>query len=268
MLTLPPPTINSGDILNFTLSVEPDITDQFPYNNTCERVQAVVNSYDPNDKLVAQGEEVHIDDIDEYFVYTIRFQNTGTASAINVRITDDLSDKLDWNTLTPIRSSHQFDAQLTNGNHLEILFENIDLPAQQDDDEGSNGYFIFKIKPKNDLVVGDVIDGYAQIYFDFNAPIITNTVSTEIVDFLSVEDFDLKTVSIFPNPTSEILNINAQTPISKVSLYDLNGRLLKEEQINGNLMQHQLDVQNLSNGIYFVEIDSGDKSVSKKFVKR
>jgi hypothetical protein len=86
---------------------------------------------------------------------------------------------------------------------------------------------------------------------------------------LSSNEYEYTTgLEIFPNPTSEILNINAQTPISKVSLYDLNGRLLKEEQINGNLMQHQLDVQNLSNGIYFVEIDSGEKSVSKKFVKR
>ena len=265
MLTFQPPVVNGGELLNFTVTCAPDVVDQNPNDNTIVRSQTVVNSYDPNDKLVAQGEEVHIDDIDEYFIYTIRFQNTGTASAINVRLTDDLSDKLDWNTMTPIESSHNYNAQLTNENHLEVFFDDIYLPAQQDDDEGSNGYFIFKVKPKTDVQIGDVISGNADIFFDFNPPITTNTVNTEIVESLSVDEFDFNEVKLYPNPTKDILELTSNQVIDRLIIADINGRQLNSIELFTT--DYSLNVSSLSNGIYFLEIQSGDSKSVQKFIK-
>ncbi|WP_431135594.1 DUF7619 domain-containing protein [Psychroserpens mesophilus] len=268
MMTFAPPIVNGGDVLNFTLTATPDVTDDFPENNVCVRSQVVVNSFDPNDKLVAQGEEVYIDDIDEYLIYTIRFQNTGTASAINVLVTDELNDNLDWSTLAPVDASHDYNAQVTGGNNLEILFENIDLPAQQDDDQGSSGYFIFKIKPKSDLVVGDIITGEAKIYFDFNAPIITDTISTEIVEEqLSISEFEKDMFLVFPNPANSKLTIQSKVGISEISIIDINGRRLKTID-NLDLSQDiTLDIESLSNGIYFLNIQAENTEQVIRFAK-
>jgi len=268
MMTLAPPIVNGDEVLNFTLTATPDVADLYPGDNVCDRSQVVVNSYDPNDKLVAQGEEIYIDEIDEYLIYTIRFQNTGTASAINVKVTDELSQNLDWNTLTPVDSSHEYSVQLTNGNNLEILFEDIYLPAQQDDDAASNGHFIFKIKPKNSLVVGDVIEGEAQIYFDFNPPIITNTIATEIVeDLLSVSEYESSLFMVFPNPTTSKLTIQSKVDISQVSIVDMNGRFLNRFDLSNQCQDVILDVENLSDGIYFLKIQADTVEQTIRFIK-
>ena len=206
--TFSPPTVNGDDILNLTASIQPTDSDVAPENNVYTLEQVVVNSYDPNDKQVLQGAEITMEQANEYLDYLIRFQNTGTASAINVAITDQLSNDLDWSTIQPLSSSHDYYARITNGNFVEFIFDNINLPAEQDDAEGSNGFVAFRIKPKSDVVVGDVITGLANIYFDFNAPIITNTVSTEIVEPLSLNDYSIENqVTLYPNPTSGLLNL-------------------------------------------------------------
>jgi uncharacterized repeat protein (TIGR01451 family) len=269
MNTFQPPIVNSDDILNFSAVINPIEGDDNVDNNTHEFSQVVVNSYDPNDKLVAQGEEIHIDDISEDLFYTIRFQNTGTASAVNVRITDQLSTNLDWNTLKSVSASHDFDMQVTNGNNIEFIFEDIFLPAQQDDDIGSNGYVVFRIKPKSDLVVGDIIDGQAQIFFDFNAPIITNVVSTQVVeDNLSVNDYNLElALELFPNPAKSVLNIKSNQSISDYKIVDIKGRVI-QSQNTIQKSEFSIDLRELSNGIYFVNLQTEFGLLVKKIIIR
>src|SRR5690606_17379263 len=97
----------------------------------------------------------------------VRFQNTGTASAINVRILDTLHPKLDWNTLVPITASHDYYVHTFNGNQVEFIFEDINLPHEAENEPESHGFIAYKIKPKIDVQVGDIISGDARIYFDF-----------------------------------------------------------------------------------------------------
>jgi surface protein len=182
METFAPPTVNGGDILNFTATVTPDANDYTPNDNTFALEQIVVNSFDPNDKQVLQGDKIHIDNVGEYLHYLIRFQNTGTASAIHVRIEDELHETLDWNTIQIIGASHNYRAEITEGNQIEFIFENINLPHEDADEAGSNGFIAYKIKAVEGLEIGDFIIGNeAEIYFDFNLPIITNSTSTEVV---------------------------------------------------------------------------------------
>src|SRR5690606_18807090 len=140
-----------------------------------------------------------------YLDYLIRFQNTGTASAINVRILDTLHPKLDWSTLVPISASHDYYVHITNGNQVEFIFDDINLPHEGSNEPESHGFVAYKIKPKSDVQVGDIISGDAAIYFDFNPPIITNMVLTEIVEFLGLTDntAPVNQVIIYPNPTNK-----------------------------------------------------------------
>lgn len=265
--TFQPPTVNDGDILNFTATINSVANDATPEDNVYNLAQTVVNSYDPNDKRVLQGEQIGIDEVDKYLDYIVRFQNTGSASAINVRITDQLSDKLDWSTIQPISASHDYTTRITNGDIVEFKFEDINLPAEQDDAEGSNGFVAFRIKPKNDVVVGDFITGNASIYFDFNAPIITNTVSTEIVpENLSNQEFSLDNkVSIFPNPTNSIFEIKTRVDVTiqSVSVYNLTGEKLMTVS-NTN----KIDINEYASGMYFVKVNTDKGTINKRLIKK
>lgn len=265
--TFQPPSVNSDDILSFTASVTPNTNDYTPADNTFVYDQTVVNSYDPNDKQVLQGEEIYEEQTDEYLDYLIRFQNTGTASAINVRILDTLHPNLDYNTLKPINASHDYHIEITDGNHVEFIFDDINLPDETSDEPESQGFVAYKIKPKSNVGVGDFITGDAQIYFDFNAPIITNMVSTEVVDNLSTTTYDLsESLKVYPNPTREqvYLTTTQNIEIEKVTVYNLQGKSL----LNFDKDLETLNVEDLSTGIYLMKIETNRGVINKRLIKK
>ncbi|WP_204346588.1 BspA family leucine-rich repeat surface protein [Psychroserpens algicola] len=268
MQVFTPPTVNSDDILNFTAIANPEINDETPDNNAYSLSQIVVNSYDPNDKQVMQGDAIYEEEISQYLDYIVRFQNTGTASAINVRILDVLDDKLNTATLLPVSSSHPYSVQISNNNEVEFIFNNINLPDQTTNEEDSNGYIAFKIKPNNNVQIGDIITGSANIYFDYNAPIITNTVQTEILETLSISEISNPSnlVKIHPNPSNGILNIsvNEGAEIENLSIYNLQGM----QVLNFNYSQNVLDMSSLMAGIYFIEISTSKGLLIQKWIKK
>jgi len=261
-----PPTLTSGDILDFNVEVIPSVTDDNLGNNEFILDQEVVNSYDPNDKRVLEGSQVHIDDAGKYLNYIIRFQNTGTANAQKVAIRDTLSANLDWNSLQMISSSDSYQVNIKNGNAVEFVFDGINLPYEDADVEGSQGYIAYKIKPKSDIAVGDIIAGDAAIYFDFNEPIITNEVSTEFVEELSVASSDFSAeVNLYPNPTSGVVSIqnNSALPIENVEVYSITGQTILTSTST------QIDLSALNSGVYFVKLIAEEgTSITKKVVKQ
>ncbi len=264
MVNAAPPALNSGDALTFTAEVSPSENDLTPFDNISQNTPWVVNSYDPNDKFVVQGDEVPDEAIDEYLDYRIRFQNLGTANALNVVITDTLSDKLDWTTFQPVSSSHDYRIELRDEEEVNFIFENIDLPYEELDEEGSNGYITYKIKPKSDVQIGDVMENTAYIFFDFNLPIVTNTVSTTIVDVLSTADAEKPEIAVYPNPASDdvYLNIPPDIQINQVRLYNIHGQEVKA--FDGRAM---LKLNDISSGFYLLQIDTNMGLYQKRLVK-
>lgn len=268
MNTLSPPTVNDDDLLNFIATIKPTVGDATSDNNIYDFKQIVINSFDPNDKNVLQGEEIPIGEIDNYLDYIIRFQNTGSASAINVRIKDELVDNLDWSTFSPISMSHSGTIQISNGKDIEFIFEGINLPDNTSDEEGSKGYVAFKIKPKSNVQVGDIVTGEANIYFDYNLPITTNSINTEIVkNSLSTNKNKLEdSFLISPNPTKDVIYISTKLgiDIEKVKVYSVSGKLLLE--INNQDVK-EVDLKPFPKGLYFLNIVSDKGSVTKKIIK-
>lgn len=82
---------------------------------------------------------------------------------------------------------------------------------------------------------------------------------------LSQSNFDIKSISILPNPTLDFLNINAKFPILKAALYDINGRKLKTYVSNF----HQIDIQSFDAGIYFITVEgANDLTFTQKIIKQ
>lgn len=257
------PALNAGDILEYTAQITTSLTDETPNDNTSQLNQTVVNSQDPNDKTCMEGNTVDINDVNKYLHYVIRFQNMGTASAINVVVSDMISNKLDISTLELESSSHPYRAKLKNGK-LEVIYENINLPSSSTDEPGSHGYISFRIKPKNTVIVNDIVNNTANIYFDFNFPVTTNTTATQYVT-LSASHFTNNEITLFPNPVKNELNFAFENNlnIEKINIYNALGQLVKQF----NSVQNTIQLSDLKTGYYHIEFLSSEGKLTKKFIK-
>ncbi|MEZ4838093.1 T9SS type A sorting domain-containing protein [Flavobacterium sp.] len=259
------PALNGGEILEFIAIVDPLSGDEMPSDNTSTLNQEVVNSYDPNDKTCLEGSVVSTELIGQYVHYVIRFENTGTFFAQNVVVKDEIDlSKFDLNSLIVLNASHQQWTRI-NGNKVEFIFENIQLPFPPSEDR--HGYVAFKIKLKNNLTVGDTFSNFASIYFDYNFPIITEPATTTI-EALSNPDFEFSNfVKLYPNPASSTITIESQRiNLKSVEIFNSLGQLVQAIPNENN--QLNIDVSNLQTGTYFVKVYS-DKGVGvSKFVKQ
>lgn len=262
--TFAPPVVNLGDVLNFTGTINPIAGDATPTDNIFQLHQTVIGSYDPNDINVLEGESILVDETDNYLHYVIRFQNTGTASAINVTVTNTLDEDLDWDTLQIDGISHNNYISIRNGNQISFVFKSIYLPYSLANEAGSHGFICYKIKPKNNVVAGDLFNNNAQIYFDYNSAIHTNTVVTEVIDLLSNQDFENNKVGLYPNPTNGKVYISANFDIKRLAVYNMYG-----QKIGGTQNNIEIDLSGYSAGMYFIKIeDTAGKTITKKILKK
>ncbi|WP_405368993.1 T9SS type A sorting domain-containing protein [Nonlabens sp. Asnod2-A12] len=256
--------LNDGDVLTFTGVVIGTGTDAMPADNTMVFDQTVVNSYDPNDKTCLEGKTIDPADVGEYVHYMIRFENTGTASAVNIVVKDEIDlSQFDITTLIPLGGSHDYYTRIREGNVVEFIHENINLDFN---DATNDGYVLFKIKTLNTLVAGDTFDNTADIFFDFNAPIVTNTETVSIMSTASVGEATDSSISIYPNPANSFIHATANNAIESISITDMNGRMITATQYTGAANEQRLEIGELSSGIYFVTIKSNVGQKIEKLV--
>ena len=259
------PALNIGDRLSFNALINPVTEDEKPVDNSFALRQSVVGSYDPNDKTCLEGDVITPSLIGEYVHYLIRFENTGTYSAQNIVVKDviDLA-KFDISSLVPTKGSHEFITKISDGNKVEFIFENINLPF---DDANNDGYIAFKIKTLPTLVVGDTFQNEANIYFDYNFPILTNK-ATSTFKSLATSDFEFSVFfNIYPNPVNEILNVNSKNSIEveSIGIYDILGQMVIAVP-NANAVA-KINVSKLATGTYFLKMNTDKGSSNMKFIK-
>ncbi len=257
MRLFPIPIVNIEDVLVFNAHIESTVDDDNETDNTFSLEQNVIGSYDPNDISVYEGKEITVEETDEYLHYLIRFQNTGNAEAINVRVENLLDSHLDWKTLQLENVSHPNRVEITDNKLISFIFENIYLPDSTSNEAESHGHITYKVKPKAEIQLGDSIQNNASIFFDFNPPIITNTVSTKIVATLDVNEIDLtEQIKIIPNPNNGIFNIQWGTlQTQKLCIRNINGQvILSEDNIQESINELHVEFNTVGSGIYFLEI--------------
>jgi hypothetical protein len=83
---------------------------------------------------------------------------------------------------------------------------------------------------------------------------------------LSVIDQTLTDLSIYPNPVENELQINTATDITDkiATIFDINGKRLNSLKLTNSL----INVSYLSEGVYFLRIESKGKIVTRKFIKK
>ena len=260
-----PQTLVLGDPVVHQATATPSQIDQTSLDNTDVLNDVVVGSYDPNDKQVepdylsladvAAGTRLH---------YTVRFQNTGTFMAERVLITDTLSSDLHWTTINVEAASHAHTWYLHNG-VLHVLFENINLPDSTSDEPGSHGFVQFSFVASGALSTGDVVENTANIYFDFNEPIITNTASTFVNTALSVDASGTHGMVLWPVPATDALSVHSDAPMQRVLVLDRTGRAVHDVPANGQ--RATINVRDLSAGAYAVRCITEAGVVQRMFVR-
>ena len=261
------PTVNAGEYLSNSASISSTVVDVMPENNNSTTTEMVINAYDPNDKVESHGEKILFSTFSsaDYLYYTIRFENTGNASAINIVVNDMLNEQLDENSIQMVSASHSYILDRV-GRNLSWRFNEILLPPSLENTEIGKGYITFKIKPKQGYAVGTIIPNSAAIYFDFNPAIITNTFLTKFVSTLGTTSPDSVAFSVYPNPAHGQVAVrlgNASATIETIKIYDYMGKCILQQA--GSAATESIDVQQLTPGIYLVEVSTSlqQKSIQK-----
>jgi hypothetical protein len=82
---------------------------------------------------------------------------------------------------------------------------------------------------------------------------------------LSNSKISISDVSIYPNPAKNFVNISAGEKIDSATIYDLTGRIVKRSYPNKEIFD--FNISDLSNGIYLVKLNAGDKESTTKLIK-
>ncbi|MBK8969590.1 MAG: T9SS type A sorting domain-containing protein [Lewinellaceae bacterium] len=240
---------------------------QFPTNLsnpfTAQDCRESTASYDPNDKQ-ARPKGVGAGRLIEKTTplnYMIRFQNTGTDTAFRVVLVDTLSAFLDPATLRPGASSHPYSWELRSGNILRFIFDNILLPDSTVNEPASHGFVQFAIEQTADNPDGTQIDNSAAIFFDFNAPVLTNTTRHVVGSQLLLVSVDAPEngnapLRVYPNPATDLVTFNLDQTAGKTAyrfeLLDALGRPVR--RLNDVNLPLALPCSGLPAGTYFFQL--------------
>ncbi len=88
----------------------------------------------------------------------------------------------------------------------------------------------------------------------------------EEVDTAGYDDLALVNFNYYPNPVTDVLHANAQEKITQISICNLLGKEVKK--IVPNSLNTEIDLSNLSNGVYFVKVQVETRTGTFKIIKK
>jgi uncharacterized repeat protein (TIGR01451 family) len=230
-LCLPPNPGLLGLSLDYTTTATTSLNDADPSSNVCTHTETVVGSYDPNDKQArtnsGSSSEWSIGN-DSLITYTIRFQNTGTAPAVNVVLVDTITATLDLSSIKILGASHTFSTAL-DGRTLRFTFDHIMLPDSNSNEAGSHGFAQFSIQPVA-MSPGSSVENFADIYFDFNPPVRTNTSVVTAPLPTRVDENSKAVLHVMPNPGNDRFTLVLAPGPHTITLFDATGRLVLQQR--------------------------------------
>ncbi len=259
-----------GDTVHSSYYLTVPATDTFPSDNTVIVIDTITGPWDPNDKAVvpqgfiAAGSGIKL-------TYTIRFENTGNDTAFNIHIMDTLSDNLNIRSLEVLGSSARMTMGVTNDGSYNIVkfdFPHINLLDSSHHGQ-CDGMVTYTIKTKDGLPVGTHIDNNASIYFDYNLPVVTNTVTNIVGWPAGIADMSnvvVSDVQLFPNPAENELNVKiSKGTFNTISVINSVGQVVMKQDVNGT--STQLNVKGLPAGGYYISVKGNSGVKVERFQK-
>lgn len=220
------------------------------------------------------------------FRYTVRdnFAGGGSTANSNMRVTVDgdsgpfvvtsQSEISYWDTNTTQTITWDVagtDASPVDCANVDIFFSTdsgVTFPITLALNVPNTGSAVVNVPNLNTIRGRLMVKGSDHIFLNVNGAAIV------VQGTIGVEDFTFDDFSVYPNPSNGTFNLRF-TPASsdniEVSLYDLRGRLVNQvvyDEASTGLFNKQLDYNYIDTGMYFLVVKNGDKSVTKKLVKK
>ncbi len=216
-------------------------------------------------------------DMDVYDFGSLLNAQMGEGAGKGVRVRNPSTDRtLDFFVPTNFANGIKFSyaIQRSNSGMLENIFSySIDgtnfISTGLDENviEISTAYQIHTIDFSNIPEVNDNPNFRIRISFEGNtvSPSGNNRIDniTLIADtYLSISNDDFVQVVVFPNPADESIHILANAEINKLTVFDLNGRIVLQAK------ESSFDISHLESGMYYMLIETGAGTIQRSFVKK
>lgn len=257
-------------VLHNWLEYSNDSLEYVLFNNTDTSIVGVTGSYDPNHKSVEPiglGHGGNIGLRDSVLTYTIEFENVGNDTAFTVVIRDSISPELDLGTLRVVNASHQWEMNIYGGPTVEWKFHNIRLPDSATNPVEANGMLRYSIELRAGLQIGTQVSNRADIFFDYNSPISTNSVTNTILPEVLIAPGPRgslpPSIVCYPNPTAGRFWIVAaeEMPGALLEVMTSQGEAILSVSDLGGGGPIEIDGSGWSSGIYFLRY-AGRKGVA------
>lgn len=230
-------------------------------NNSTQVCQIVNGSYDPNHIQLLSAPptpqyvyNMEVEGTEQWYTYRIQFQNTGTAPAQTVVVTDILPSFFDYTSAELLGSSHECMLVNSGDGTLKFVHYFINLPDSSEDFDASIGTVLFKVKALQTLLPGQEIANRASIVFDVNDPVVTNDAIFEVPLPEGWQDLSSQ-LTYFPNPANQSLVVQSKTAQGEIRISDLSGRLILSEILKSET--NIIPTESIPAGVYFIELFSG-----------
>lgn len=263
----------TGNVITANAVITPYLTDMDTSDNSDITLISIVNSFDPNNKLVNPEGNVTPTQVSAGLdlEYTLNFQNTGTAPAIHINLFDMIDDKLDLSTFSLISTSHPVTGITVGPNRqLHVSFANINLPDSTADEIHSHGYIRYSIQPYNNLMTGDTIINTAAIHFDNNFPVMTNSVMTVVEDPSGlIESSANPNLILYPNPNNGefIIKSDVDNHFRQWTIVDVTGRILDFGSLASS-KRWNINTSIKTPGVYFIKLSGPGGTDVVRFLTR
>ena len=234
-------------------------------NNSTQICQIVNGSYDPNHIQLLSAPpapqyvyNMEVEGTEQWYTYRIQFQNTGTAPAQTVVVTDILPSFFDYTSAEFLGSSHECMMVNSGDGTLKFVHYFINLPDSSEDFDASIGTVLFKVKALQTLLPGQEIANRASIVFDVNEPVVTNDAIFEVPLPEGVQVVGNQ-FTYFPNPANQSLLIQTKTAQGEIRISDLSGRLVLSEILKNE--STPISTQDIPAGVYFIKLFNGNELI-------
>ncbi|MEM9548792.1 MAG: T9SS type A sorting domain-containing protein [Bacteroidota bacterium] len=190
--------------------------------------------------------------IEQHYEETVKYYLTGTTST-NETCTDSVELNFsDWIFLTQDKITGKMPEDT-----IQLWISAISFwPHVQY--EWSPNYMISDTTVEQPLVWNDTTTFYDVVITDSLGCSVTDQTFKVYVTISSVLEKDEVDLNIYPNPVQDRLSVLTDLEISRIKIYDLNGRLIIYSE------QKEIDVSKLESGNYIVQVESSNrKSISR-----
>ena len=185
-----------------------------------------------------------------YGVMNYHVENAVPEPPTNLRIDEAVNAQ---GVYTPI----MWDMPVMNDfDHFNLYF--VDNPDQHEEVYGTQ--WIFEVDDEEEVsIYVTTVDQAGQ-----------ESVPSEILTFRpgseNVNEYGQASLSLYPNPTHNVLNLNADLQgHTEVMVLDMNGKTVKHYVVNG-LNEMRLNVSDLQSGVYFIRVSNETTNAVGKFV--